>query len=266
MIRTLIIEDDQASGEYLVVMLRSHFPDVEVLEVVDSIPIGIDRVKELKPDLIFLDIELPPFTGFKLLEATRGMSYHTIFTTNFNKYATKAFKFSAVHYLEKPFGADDLLQAMSFYKERVGYSRDSKSTNKIDTLGKQAEEVMLHNLKEPQEKHIIGFPVSGGIEFRPIKNIVWCKADSHCSFVHLLDEKKLLVMKPLKTVENLLDEHDNFFRIHQSNLINVEFLVKYVREGEGDGGHVEMVNGEKLNVSRSKREAFLNYLKKRGVI
>lgn len=270
MISTLIIEDEVASHEYLSAMLSRHFPEVKVLGVVESVPEAVDRVRELDPQLIFLDIELPPFTGFNFLEETRGMRYHTIFTTHFNKYAVHAFKFSAVHYLEKPFGLKDLKQAVNFYKERVSYSEHTGSLSP-DEAGKKAEDVVLHNLREPYENHIIGFPVGrGAAEFCQVKNILRCEADSDCAHIHFVKEKEKFVTKPLlaveKHIQNHLGKHSSFFRIHQSHLINVNHLVKFVSEGKDDGGFVQMLNGEKLPVSRRKKPGFNNYLKSRGLL
>ncbi len=260
MIKSLIVEDDSSSYEYLQAMLERHFPEVEVLETVETIPAAIERVKALDPQLIFLDIELPPFTGFNLLEETRGMRYHTIFTTNFNKYAIRAFKFSAVHYLEKPFGLEELSEAIQFYKERTGHS--DNGAPRETTTAKQAEDVILHNLREPKENHIIGFPVLGGVEFCPIPNIIRCKAENNYTDIIMTEGQKLTVTKTLKKVEMLLSEH-HFYRVHRSYLVNLDHLKKYVG---GDGGCVVMSDGYEVDVARNKKEDFLAYLNGRDII
>lgn len=232
-------------------MLSKHFPEVDVIDTIDNIPEAIERVKSIKPDLIFLDIELPPYTGFNLLEETRELDFHTIFTTSFNQYAIKAFKFSAVHYLEKPYGLDDMREAMDLYKKRSGQGIDR---NSVDAL--------LHNLKENEENQVIGFPILGGLDFISVKDILWCKADNNYTQVRLTDEKRLTVSKTLKKVESLLSEY-NFFRVHNSYLINLNHMRKYRK---GDGGEVVMSDGYEVDVSRNRKEAFLEVLKAKGVI
>ncbi len=262
MIHAMIIEDDVANHQYLNAMLAKHFPEVNVLATIEEIPIAIEKVKEIKPQLIFLDVELPPFTGFNLLEETQGLDYHVIFTTHFNKYAAKAFKYAAVHYLEKPFGKDDLKEAMDFYKERVGYSEEEGKVTKIDELNNKAVDVMLHNLSASEENQIIGFPVLGGIDFYPVKDIIWCKAEGVYADLRMTQDRKITVTKTLKKVELLLNDH-NFFRVHNSYLINLDHMRKYLR---GDGGEVVMSDGYEVDVARNRKDNFLEQLKTQGLI
>ena len=262
MIRTLIVEDDKSSHEYLSAMLNRHFPEIEVLEVIENIPDAIVSVRKLNPDLIFLDIDLPPFTGFNLLEETRDQNYHTIFTTSFDNYATKAFKYSAIHYLEKPYGLDELNQAISFYKKRVSYNPIDTAAITTDIIGKKAETALLHNLKTSLENQVIGIPILGGIDFYPIRNIIWCKADNNYTEIHMEGKIRIIATQTLKRVEMLLTDH-NFFRIHKSYLINLNHMTKYIR---GYGGEVVMIDNKVICVARNKKELFMKLLKAKGLI
>src|SRR5258705_12955150 len=135
MIETLIIENEKPQSDYLLNLLSKSFPEVHVPVVCDSIPDGIKKVKSLQPQLLFLDIELPPYTGFDLLEQTREQQYEVIFTTSYNKYAVKAIKFCALDFIEKPISEDDLREALMRFKKKVA----TGSAKHIDAL--------LHNLK-----------------------------------------------------------------------------------------------------------------------
>lgn len=252
MIRSLIIENEPSNYAYLKAMLDKHFPDIELLEVCVNIPDAISAVKAQDPDLIFLDIELPPFTGFNLLEETRGMKYHTIFTTSFNQYAVKAFKFAAVHYLQKPYGLDDLQEAIELYKKRVGAMVADRP---IDTL--------LYNLKEKEAKNqVIGIPVLGGHEFIKIKDIVCCQAQNNYTEIRMSAGNKVMVTKTLSWVEQALIDHP-FFRVHKSYLIPFAHIVKYMR---GDGGIVMLSDGYEVDVARNKKDAFVQKMREMGMM
>lgn len=251
MIRSIIVENEASNSAYLEAMLAKHFDNVDVISIVDNIPEAIERVRELDPDLIFLDIELPPYTGFNLLEETREMKYHTILTTSFNQYAVKAFKFSAVHYLEKPFGLDDMKEAMAIYEQRVGTA-----------IGKESVSALLHNLKEGEDNQVVGFPVVGGIDFIAVNEIIVCKADNNYTELRLTGGRKVLVSKTLKKVELLLNKQ-TFFRVHNSFVINLDHMKQYRK---ADGGGVIMKDELEVAVSRNRRDRFLLTLKERGMI
>src|ERR1043166_1064526 len=106
MIKTVIVENEVRQSEHLTALLAKHFPEVDLIAICDSVPDAVSKVKDLLPHLLFLDVEMPPYTGFDLLEQTKGQNYEVIFTTSFNKYAVKAIKFCALDFLEKPFGPD----------------------------------------------------------------------------------------------------------------------------------------------------------------
>lgn len=233
-------------------MLEKHFPEIALIGICDNIPDAIVSVREKDPDLLFLDIELPPFTGFNLLEETRGMKYHTIFTTSFNQYAIKAFKFSAVHYLGKPFGLDDLKEALELFNQRIG-----------ENTGKDSVDTLLYNIKEKEVRNqIIGIPVLGGHEFIKVKDIVCCRAQNNYTELRMINGQRITVTKTLRWIEQLLNEHP-FFRVHNSYLVPLPHIVKYLR---GDGGTVVLSDGYEVDVARNKKEDFIKELKSSGMI
>lgn len=246
MITSIIVENEIQHRDYLSGLLSKHFPEIDILECIDNVPDAISVIKAKRPQLVFLDIELPPYTGFDLLENTRDVSYEVIFITSWSKYASKAFRFCALDFIEKPFGYEQLNEAILRYKN---ISRGS-SKRGIDAL--------LHNIKQVDfSLQKIGIPVLGGIDFISLSDIILCQSDDNCTDFHLLGKRKITATKTLKWVVELLKDH-NFFRVHDSYLINLSHIAKYKRGGEG--GVVEMVEGLEADVSRRKKDDFLKVL------
>ncbi|MEO8087966.1 MAG: LytTR family DNA-binding domain-containing protein, partial [Bacteroidota bacterium] len=215
MIRTIVVENEKQQSDYLITLLAKHFPEIDVLKICTSVPDGINEVKSHQPDLIFLDVELPPYTGFDLLEQTRSINCEVIFTTSFNKYAAKAFRFCALDFIEKPFGVEELREAIGRYKTITA------------TGSRKNIEALLHNVKQTESSMLmVGIPVLGGIDFVTVSEIILCKATDNCTDFHLTNQRKLTATKTLKWVEELMRDH-HFFRVHDSYLINLNHIKKY---------------------------------------
>jgi len=252
MIKTIIVENEKQHSEYITALLSKHFPEIEILAVCNSVPAGVEKIKSFRPQLVFLDVELPPFTGFDLLEQTREINFEVIFTTSFNKYAAKAFRFCALDFIEKPFGEDDLKEAINRFKN---ISANGSKKN-IDAL--------LHNVKQSDAAlQKVGIPVLGGLDFLQVADIIMCQSEDNCTNFHLTGKKKILATKTLKWVEELLRDHQ-FFRVHDSYLINLSHIKKYKRGGEG--GVVELSEQKEADVSRRKKDEFLKVLSNLGMI
>jgi two-component system, LytTR family, response regulator len=246
MIKTIIVENEQPQSDYLTALLAKHFPEVDVLKVCNSVPDGIKEVNALEPELIFLDVELPPYTGFDLLEQTRSVNCQVIFTTSFNKYASKAFRFCALDFIEKPFGEEELKEALTRYKTLAA----TGSKKNIDAL--------LHNVKQTDTSmQKVGIPVLGGLDFITVSEIIYCKAQDNCTDFCLTNKRKITATKTLKWVDELMREH-HFFRVHDSYLINLNHIIKYKKGGEG--GVVELTEKLEADVSRRRKDDFLKAL------
>jgi two-component system LytT family response regulator len=246
MIKTIIVENEQPQSDYLTALLAKHFPEVHVLKVCNSVPNGIKEVNALEPELIFLDVELPPYTGFDLLEQTRSVNCQIIFTTSFNKYASKAFRFCALDFIEKPFGEEELKEAIDRYKTLAA----TGSKKNIDAL--------LHNVKQTDTSmQKVGIPVLGGLDFITVSEIIYCKAQDNCTDFNLTNKRKITATKTLKWVDELMREH-HFFRVHDSYLINLNHIIKYKKGGEG--GVVELTEKLEADVSRRRKDDFLKAL------
>lgn len=246
MIKTIIVENEKPQSDIFVGLLTKHFPEVDILKICNSVPDGIKEVNALRPKLVFLDVELPPYTGFDLLEQTQSVNFEVIFTTSFNKYAAKAFRFCALDFIEKPFGVDELKEAISRYK------------NLAATGSKKNIEALLHNVKQTDAAlQKVGIPVLDGLDFITVAEIIFCKSENNCTDFYLTAKRKIRATKTLKWVEELMREH-NFFRVHDSYLININHIKKYIRGGEG--GMVELTDKYEADVSRRRKDAFLKAL------
>lgn len=252
MIKTIIIENEKPQSDYLLQLLSKHFPEVDILAVCDNVPEGIKKVISLSPQLIFLDVELHPYTGFDLLEQTRGQNYEVIFTTSFNKYAVKAIKFCALDFIEKPFGMEDLKEAMERYKNKTS----TGSAKHIDAL--------LNNIKSNDKTgDQVGIPVLGGFEFIKVGDIIRCQSSNNYTDFYLTEKRTTTATKTLKWMEELLSDH-SFFRVHDSHLINLNHIKTY-RKG-GEGGVVLLTDKHEVDVSRRKKDDFLKILASKKMI
>jgi two-component system LytT family response regulator len=196
--------------------------------------------------LIFLDVELPPYTGFDLLEQTRSVNCEVIFTTSFNKYASKAFRFCALDFIEKPFGEEELREAITRYKTLAA----TGSKKNIDAL--------LHNVKQINASmQKVGIPVLGGLDFITVSEIIICRSIDNCTDFYLTGKRKITATKTLKWVDELMRDH-HFFRVHDSSLINLNHIKSYKKGGEG--GVVMLTESLETDVSRRKKDDFLKAL------
>ena len=247
MIRTVIIDDEISCVETLEIELKAYCPAIEVVGKCDGAQHGLDAVRELKPDLVFLDIEMPHMNAFELLEACESIDFDVIFVTAYDQYAIKAFDFNAADYLLKPVQKTKLIQAVDKVTQKRGHGFSEERLRAIVNS--------LQNSVAPTPN--IALPTVEGYEFVKIDQILYAKADSNYTHIHLTTKKKLILSRTLKEVEGMLLGH-HFVRIHQSNLINLSHISKYVK---GAGGYVVMENGETLNVSRSCKAQLLDLIR-----
>ncbi len=243
MIKSIIVDDELKSRESLKTLLLDFCEGVSVEESCDSVDSGIKAILEHKPDVLFLDIQLQGETGFDLLSKLDKIDFEIIFTTAYSEYALKALKLSALDYLLKPINISELNQAIKKVKSK-------KSENLPDQLG-----LLLSALNTSNDKsNKIALPTPKGYTFVEIDSILYCEASSNYTKFSMKDGKKHLVSKTLKEFEDILTEH-NFYRIHNSSLVNLNEIKEYVR---GDGGYVVMSNDVSLDVSKRKKDGFLN--------
>lgn len=246
MIKAIIIDDEQQCIKTLAYDLREYCPQVELIKSCASAKEGLMAIHQLKPELVFLDINMPWMSGLELLEVVGEIRFDVIFTTAHDQYAVQAFRLSAIDYLLKPIDHHDLTAAVQ------------KVENKHSRMITPEQLSDLKNNMNPSSKlRRIGIPTKSGIEFILLEDILFCEADSNYTYVHLTNKRKLYSARTLKEFDQLLSPVE-FCRIHQSYLINLNHLQTYYR---GDGGYVKMINGVSLNVSRSKKEQLLQRIR-----
>jgi two-component system, LytTR family, response regulator len=250
MIKAILVDDEYKSRENLKMILEEYCADVAVTGQAGSVSEASELILTLKPDLVFLDIQMKMETGFDLLESLHHIDFDIIFVTAYAEYALKAIKFSAVDYVLKPVDISELQEAV----EKV-IKRRSKAQN----LDKGKLEVLLSNLKsDDSENYKIALPTANGLVFVKLKNILYLEAESNYTNFHFADGSKIMVSRTLKEYEEML-ANNGFFRIHKSYLINLNEIREYVR---GDGGYVVMSNKMALDVSKRKKEPFLDRISK----
>lgn len=246
MIRAIIIEDEKKSRETLRGLLDRFCKNVVIIAEAEGYRAGLDMIKEYHPDVIFLDIQMPDGSGFRLLEEIDKVDFEIIFTTAFDQYAIKAIKYSALDYLLKPIDPEELANAI----KKVELKKSGTHVNKHIR-------VLLDNIRTPEsESQKIVLSTSDKIHIVEVSKIIRCESDNYYTNFFLNDGKKILISKTLKENEELLSGH-NFIRPHKSHLINLDYVKSFNRD---EGGYILMKDESKIPVSRRKRERILEIL------
>lgn len=238
MMKAIIIDDEYSARKTLLALVERYCPNVSIIEMCEDAASGYLAINKHQPDLVFLDVDMPKESGFDLLEKYRDPKFDVVFTTGHDKYAIQAIKSSALDFLLKPVDIDEL-KALSLKLENKIHSEDSLSMQ-FGTL--------LENLKTDKKKKI-AIPDMDGVRFVKIDEIIRCEAAGNYTKVILDSKESLLASKSLREFEDLFTEN-NFIRIHQSHLVSLEKIIKYVKN---EGSYVIMTDGEKVDVSRRKK-------------
>jgi len=238
----ILIDDEPNATEALTNMLRMTTPDVEVIAIANDPQDGLEKIRALQPDLLFLDIQMPFMTGFELLEKLGKFNCAVIFTTAYDQYALQAFKVSAADYLLKPIDMDELEAA-------VGKVRERRAAQALD-FG--SFEKLFRQVQRPEARRL-ALPTSDGLVFVPMDNIIRLQSDSNYTTFYLTGPEKMLVSRTLGEFEEQL-EQNNFCRVHHSHIINLAHLKRYIRT---DGGYAQMSDGTNVEISRRKKDDFL---------
>ncbi len=260
MIKAIIIDDEVKSRKLLRNLINNYCQEVEIVDMSDSVESGVKSVKKNKPELIFLDIEMPDGTGFDLLKKIGNMQPEVIFTTAYDQYAMQAIHLSVLAYLLKPINVDELKAAVSKVNDKINEQTEKQTVN-------QSIQVLLENSNALAKNKKIGLSTQNGINFVLIKDIVMCKAEGNYSVIHLAgSHQQEIVSRTLKEFEDMLTEF-NFFRVHRTYLINLDHIKEYSRTNQssdydGDGGSVIMNNNTHVPVSRDRRKHLLERFSK----
>lgn len=243
-IRALIVDDEQKARNVLNALLTDNFSDVEVVDQVEDVPTAVRSINRHKPDVVFLDVEMPGYNGFQLLDFFDKIDFNIIFTTAYSEYAIQAFQVSAVDYLLKPLQIEQLETAI----EKLKGKNVEQNREVFDNL---KENIANNSIRK------IALPTSSGILFVKIEDIVYLKADGSYTNFFLTNGKQVLVSRKIKEYEAALSNENRFYRPHRSYVINADRITEYVK---ADGGSVVLDNGDSIPISREIKDEFLNYL------
>ncbi|HLZ88132.1 MAG TPA: LytTR family DNA-binding domain-containing protein [Puia sp.] len=244
-IKAILIDDERSSLENLAQKIREFCPEIKILATVEQPTEALFLIRHHRPDVIFLDIEMPHLNGFRMLNELGDYAAEIVFTTAYNHYAIEAIRISAFDYLMKPVSINDLRETVT------------RLTKQLSKATQQRLDVLRQSLnKTGSQDQKIAVPTWEGLEFILIKNVVRIESSSNYSRLFFINGESLLVTKQLKEFEELLVPY-RFCRVHNVHLINLNYVSKYIR---GEGGSVIMENGDEIDVSRRKKDDFLRQI------
>lgn len=242
---TAFIVDDIANARQLLTdeITRNH-PELEIVGKASSVVEAAKNLKSISPDILFLDIMLGDGTGFDILEILPKIESKIIFITASDEFAIKAFKFSAIDYLLKPFSSEELSNAINKAKKQI-------------TPKKEQLSILNNAVKNPSQKPTkLSLHTSDKIQIIEINDIIRCQSDNNYTTFYLNDNTKILVSKTLKYYADILKE-TGFLRVHQSHLINTNYIKEFIKS---DGGYLILDDNSNIPVSVRKRSELLDFL------
>lgn len=245
MINAIIVDDEPYCCEALQLLLGRYCPQIKLMGAYHSGAQALEPIREVQPQLLFLDIEMPRMNGFELLEKVKDLNFELIFTTSYDAYAIKAIRHSALDYLLKPIDREELQLSIRKAEQRL----KAPLPQQIDLL--------FQKLQSPANLFSkIAIPTMEGLQLVAVDTIIYCLSDSNYTILTLKDKQKVVASRTLKEIEELLEDY-SFLRVHHSHLINLNEVCKYIK---GEGGYLVMSDGASINVSRSRKEGLLKRL------
>ena len=244
MIKAIVVDDEPYCCETITTLLEDS-PEMEVVAVCYNATDALSAIKKYLPDVVFLDVEMPKMNAFEMLEQLPSVNFEIIFTTSYDQYALKAIRFSAIDYLLKPIDSEELQNAV----QKVIHRSLKPTTQQLEILMQK-----IHHPSTPINK--IAMPTMEGLQMIAVDSIISCESDSNYTILQLKNNKKLIVSRTLKDIEELLEDH-SFIRVHRCYIANVNEVEKYVK---GEGGYLVMSNGSTVEVSRSKKDILMKRL------
>jgi two-component system LytT family response regulator len=249
MIKTIIVDDEPNCCELLRVMIQKFCPALTVVAICSSGEDALIAFEKYHPQVVFLDVEMPHMSGFELLEKLSAVDFELIFTTSYNQYAIKAIRINALDYLLKPIDREELIQAVAKVSTRL----NAPSINQLKNL-------LRNDFASKSLLKRIALPTLDGLQMEEIDSIISCSSDGNYTHFLMKKNRKLVVSRSIKDIEELLADY-SFVRVHNSFLVNLNEVQRYFK---GDGGYLQMTDGSKVEVSRSRKENLLQMLRPNG--
>lgn len=246
--KALLVDDEPDGIRALTKMLELNCPEVEIVAACTNAAMAKLKLQEIHPDVLFLDIRMPGKNGLEMLAELPVKDFELILVTAHNEYVLQAFQFSAVDYLMKPVDEDRLVEAVERVRKRLQREKNTAQS-----------EALMHNISKagsPSEMRLC-LPTQKGFTIVRLEEILYCEAERSYTVFHFVNSRPVVVSKPLYDYEKLLTD-TSFLRIHKSFLVNLLHVKEYLR---GEGGTIIMTNGTEIEVSRRKKEQFLDKIK-----
>ncbi len=239
--KAVLIDDEKNNLDNLAQLLKTWCPEVEICATARNADDGRDIILQHRPELVFLDIQMPGKNGFDLLRSLTHYDFEIIFITAYDQYGIQAVKFAAVDYLLKPINVDELQSAV---KRAIEKSQKKKQNLQLENLAQLLQQ------QQDKEEHRIALTTLKETRFIYTRHIVRCESSNNYSTFYLVNNEKLLVSRPIHEYEEILKGY-GFIRCHQSHLVNKKYIKSWVKE---DGGYLLLENGEQIPISRNKKD------------
>ncbi len=237
MLKAIIVDDETRNRNILELLLKEYCPSVEVIAIAEDVLSGVKAIQKNQPDLVFLDIQMPNYSGFKLIEYFDKINFQIIFTTAHEHYAIDAFHVNATGYLLKPIDIDELIHAVN------------KVTKNIAKNNHQQDESTIQSpVIDPDKK--IDLPTKNGIIYLTINEIVHLQSEGRNTHIFLKNGQSVLTTLTMKDCEKRFLK-TTLLRIHKSNMINLAYIKKYIKKLDA---FVEMENGQRIQVGNSFKD------------
>ena len=239
-----ILDDELHCIESLISDIQRLFPQLQIVYKSAKPLEAVEALKGMDIDLLFLDVEMPLMNGFDFLNQFEKLPFDVIFTTAYSQYAIKAFDVQAIDYLLKPIDEDELKETL----DRYIVNRDM-----LDNPSTDVTQLLEFLRKEGILKNKLAIPTAEGLEFIEITNIIYCRSENNETKIYTCDKRVISILRPLEGLENSLNKF-MFIRVHESYLVNPNYMQKYIRN---DGGYLTLVNGDRVPVSQSKQKTIM---------
>ena len=243
--RAIIIDDESKARNIMRMLLTEYCPAIEIVGEAANVPEGVKAIQRLKPDIVFLDVEMPGYTGFQLLDFFENIDFEIVFATAYSEFALRAFQVSAIDYLLKPIQINHLIAAV-----------DKLLKIRTPSLINERVDALQSNLQEGRVKRIV-LPLSDGSLFINIKDVLFLKSDGSYVRFYLVDGNNFLVSKTIKDYETQLTADEGFFRSHRSFLVNVNHILRV------DLGSATLTSNHVVQVARDRRSEFDDFIRKK---
>ena len=245
MIKAIAIDDER----HCLITLEHHLNktgEIELVAAIQDSTVAVDKIKELKPEIVFVDIEMPGMNGFEVLSRFETLPFKVVFTTAYDQYAIKALKMNALDYLLKPVAFEDIKEVIEKYKNSEMHLSKEQISH-------------LYRFSRGKMQDTIALSMQEGLLFVKVEDIMYVEGSGSYSTIVMTDKSKHLASKGISLFEEVLEDHQLFFRAHKSFLVNIRHIKQYMR---GEGGEIIMKDGKSISLSRNKKQEFLDLFKR----